>query len=176
MNPNEYFQELKPKILRDEAFMANLRTYASTHRTRLFGNPKVTSLGAGRNNIHFRIGRVGDIWLATRDYLGPTFDVEDRMQHPENYIAAAVRLHNEGKRVPIVCGAVKAENEFGGRYFLLLEDLYHGGTSDFEPAPKNGRVSGKLNGEDVFHDFDTDEPVYPPTKFLEERLMLVLKR
>ncbi|KKP36799.1 MAG: hypothetical protein UR27_C0013G0018 [Candidatus Peregrinibacteria bacterium GW2011_GWA2_33_10] len=69
MDPFEYFQELKPEIKRDEAFMDSLRTYAFTDRLRLFGNDKVTPLGAGRHNIHFRIGKVGDVWLATKEYL-----------------------------------------------------------------------------------------------------------
>ena len=69
MNPFEYFQVLKPQMLRDEALMDSLRAYAFTDRLRVLETGKVTPLGAGRNNIHFRIGKVGDVWLATREYL-----------------------------------------------------------------------------------------------------------
>ncbi|MBT5739709.1 hypothetical protein HOI26_01290 [Candidatus Woesearchaeota archaeon] len=177
MNPNEYFQALKPQMIEDEVFMDALRHFAFTDRVRYaMSSSKSPHLGGGFNNNHFRIGRIGDVWLATREYIGTTFDVEDCMQHPENYIAQVVKHSDRGKRVPIVCGGVKAENDHGGRYFLLLEDLTHGGTSDFEPAPKNGGVSGRLNGEEVFHDFDTDTPFHPPTKYLGKDLLLVLQR
>jgi hypothetical protein len=175
MNPFEYFQELKPEIMKDESFMDILRTYAFTDRLRLIGNNKVTSLGAGRHNIHFRIGKVGDIWLATREYL-EAIELADDLQHCENYIDAVVRAYEEGKRVPFVCGGVRAENGHGGRYFLLLEDLTQGGTADFQPAPKSGGISGILDGEEVFHDFDTDTPFHPPTKYLAEEKLLVLER
>jgi hypothetical protein len=175
MNPFEYFQELKPEMVRDESFMDSLRTYAFTNRLRLFGNDKVTPLGAGRHNIHFRIGRVRDVWLATREYL-EAIDTDDHLLHGENYIDAVVRAHQEGKRVPIVCGGVKAENGRNGRYFLLLEDLTQGGTADFEPAPRSGGISGFLNGEEVFHDFDTETTYYPPRKYMAEEKLLVLER
>ncbi len=175
MNPFEYFQKLKPEMVKDKAFMDSLRTYAFTDRLRLFGNEKVTPLGAGRHNIHFRIGKVGDMWLATREYLG-AIELADHLQHGENYIDAVVLAYEEGKRVPLVCGGVRAENGRGGRYFLLLEDLTQGGTSDFQPAPKSGGISGILNGEEVFHDFDTDSPFHPPTKYLAEEKLLVLEK
>jgi hypothetical protein len=177
MNPFEYFQKLKPEMVQNESFMDSLRTYAFTDRLRLIGNDKVTPLGAGRNNIHFRIGKVGDIWLATREYIGTAVEwPEDPMQHCENYIDTVVRVHKEGKRVPIVCGGVKAENGHGGKYFLVLEDLTQGGTADFQPAPKSGGISGILNGEEVFHDFDTDTPFHPPTRYLAEEKLLVLDK
>ena len=177
MNPFEYFQELKAEMVKDEAFMDSLRTYAFTDRLRLIGNDKVTPLGAGRHNIHFRIGKVGDVWLATKEYIGDCIDYpEDDMQHGENYIDSVVRAYEEGKRVPIICGGVRAENGYGGRYFLLLEDLTQGGTADFQPAPKSGGISGILDGEEVFHDFDTDTPFHPPTKYLAEEKLLVLDR
>ena len=174
MDPFEYFQELKPEIKRDEAFMDSLRTYAFTDRLRLFGNDKVTPLGAGRHNIHFRIGKVGDVWLATKEYL-EAIELADHLQYGENYIDSVVRAYEKGKRVPIVCGGVRAENGGGGRYFLLLEDLTHGGTYDFQPAPRSGGMSGVLNGEEVFHDFDIDTPYHPPTKYLAEDKILVLE-
>lgn len=176
MNPNEYFQALKPSIIGDEAFMDSLRKYAFTDLIRYIEGGKYIHLGGGVNNNHFRIGKMGDVWLATREYTGINLDVEDRMQHPENYITQAVRYSDRGKRVPIICGGVKAENDRGGRYFLLLEDLTDGGTADFQPAPKNGGVSGKLNGVEVFHDFDTDTPFHPPTLYLNEKNILVLRR
>ena len=173
MNPFEYFQELKPKIIRDESFMESLRTYAFTDRLRLLGNNQVTPLGAGKHNIHFRIGKVGDVWLATREYL-EAMELADHLQHAENYIDAVVRAYEEGKRVPRVCGGVKTENGLYRRYFLLLEDLTQGGTADFQPAPKSGGISGILDGEKVFHDFDTDNPFHPSTKYLAEEKLLVL--
>ena len=176
MNPFEYFQELKPTIKQDESFMDSLRTYAFTERLRLIGNDKVTPLGTGIHNTHFRIGNVGNIWLAIREYIGIAVEwPEDSMQHCENYIAAVCRAYEKGKRVPIVCGGVRAENGFGGKYFLLLEDLTHGGTSNFQPAPESGGISGILNGEEVFHDFDTDMPFHPPTKYLAEEKLFVLE-
>ena len=175
MNPFEYFQVLKPQMLQDEIFMNSLRTYAFTDRLRLFGNDKVTPLGAGRHNIHFRIGKVGDVWLATREYL-EAIELADHLRNGENYIDAVVRAYVEGKRVPIVCGGVRAENGYGGRYFLLLEDLTQGGTANFQPAPKSGGISGLLNGVEVFHDFDTDTLDNPPTKYLAEDNLIVLMR
>ena len=175
MDPFEYFQKLKPEIVKDKSFMDSLRTYAFTDRRRLIGNDKVTPLGGGRHNIHFRIGKVGNVWLATREYLEAIEFVDD-LQHGENYIDAVVRAYEEGKRVPIICGGVRAENGHGGRYFLLLEDLTHGGTADFQPAPKSGGISGILNGEEVFYDFDTYNPSQPPTKHLAEEKLLVLRR
>jgi len=175
MDPFEYFQELKPEMVKNESFMDSLRTYAFTDRLRLIGNDKVTPLGAGRHNIHFRIGKVGDVWLATREYL-ESIELADHLQHGENYIDAVVRAYEEGKRVPLVCGGVRAENGRGGKYFLLLEDLTQGGTADFQPAPRSGGISGILNGEEVFHDFDTDGPFHPPTKYLAEEKLFVLER
>jgi len=175
MNPFEHFQELRPQIVKDGAFLDSLRTYAFTDRLRLVGNNKVTPLGSGRYNIHFRIGKIGALWLATREYL-QALGVTDHKQHCENYIEAAIKAHETGKRVPIICGGVKAENEYGGRYFLLLEDLTQGGTADFRPASRSGEVSGTLNGEEVFHDFDTERPFHPPTRYLAEDKLLILNK
>jgi len=173
--PFEHFQRLKPQILKDEIFMDSLRTYAFTDRLKLFGNNKVVPLGAGRNNIHFRIGKIGNIWLASREYLAG-LDREDDLQHCENYIDCVVRTYQQGKRVPIVCGGVKVEVGEDIRYFLLLEDLTQGGTADFQPAPKYGGRSGKLNGVEVFHDFDTEEPFHPPNRYMAEDKLIILRR
>jgi len=175
MNPFEYFQELKPKIMQDETFIDSLRTYAFTDILRLGENDKVTPLGAGGHNIHFRIGKIDGVWLATREYL-KAIERDDHLQHCENYIDAVVRAYEGGKRVPSVCGGVKAkENGYGRRYFLLLEDLTHGGTANFQPAPSGGCISGTLNGEEVFHDFDTEDPYHPPRTYLAEEKLLVLE-
>lgn len=177
MNPFEYFQELKPEMVKNESFMDSLRTYAFTDRLRLIENDKVTPLGAGRNNIHFRIGQVRNVWLATREYIGTVIESpEDPLQHCENYIDAVVRAYEEGKRVPIVCGGVRAEYGCVERYFLVLEDLTQGGTANFQPAPKSGGISGLLNDKIVFHDFDTESPFHPPTKYMAEEKLLVLNR
>lgn len=175
MNPFEYFQALKPQILQDAIFMDNLKTYAYTDTLRVLETGKVQPLGAGRHNIHFRIGNISGIWLATREYL-QAMENADHMQHCENYINAVIKAYDEGKRVPIVCGGVKAEDGYGGRYFLLLEDLTQGGNAKFQPAPRSGGINGLLNGEPVFHDFDTDTPFHPPTRYLAEEKLLVLKR
>ena len=175
MNPFEYFRELKQEILKDESFMDILRTYAFTDRLKLIGDDNVTPLGAGKHNVHFRIGKVGDMWLATREYLG-AIELADHLQHGENYIDAVVRAYEDGKRVPLICGGVRAENGRGGRYFLLLEDLTQGGTADFQPAPTSGGIRGILNGKEVFHDFCTDDPFHPPTRYLAEETLLVLER
>ncbi|MBS3122477.1 hypothetical protein J4434_06365 [Candidatus Woesearchaeota archaeon] len=175
MNPFEYFQKLKPLMMKDEVFMDSLRTYAFTERARLIGNDKVKLLGAGTYNIHYRIGKVGNVWLATREYLSP-IDLADQLQHCENYIDAVVRAYEEEKRVPIVCGGIRAEYKCVRRYFLLLEDLTQGGTANFQPAPKSGGISGLLNSENVFYDFDTEVPFHPPTKYLAEKKLLILNR
>ncbi|MDO8656382.1 MAG: hypothetical protein Q7K45_04030 [Nanoarchaeota archaeon] len=175
MDPFQSFLELKTKIYHHEEFMDSLMTYVFTDRLLLPETQKVTHLGAGRNNIHFRIGKVDTIWLATREYVN-AIEIADHMQHCENYIAAAVRNYQKGKRVPLVCGAVKAISRNRERYFLLLEDLTHGGTADFQPAPRSGGVSGVLHGVNVFYDFDTDEPFHPPLHYLAEDKILTLKR
>ena len=114
MNPNEAFQALKPQILQNEIFINKLRTYASTSDLARYSmTPEARFLGTGRHNTHFRIGRVGDLWLATREYIGTIFDIEDAMQHPENYIDQAVSFSEKNKRVPIVCGGVRFTNNNG---------------------------------------------------------------
>jgi hypothetical protein len=172
MNPFEYFQQLKPLILENQTFMDSLQTYAFTDRLRLIGNAKVTPLGAGRNNIHFRIGKINDLWIASREHIENIFEVEDKMQHCENYIAKAVSYHEEGKRVPLVCGCVKAIEGNHEKYFLLVEDLTDGGIAHFIPAGKSGKMSGRLKGIEVFHDFDTEDPFHPPRHYLAEDKLL----
>ncbi len=176
MNPFEYFQEMRHQIERDTPFMENLRYYAFTDRLRL-DISRVAPLGAGRSNIHFRIGKVGDLWLASREHINEyAFDPEDRLAHNENYIDAVVRAHGGEKRVPIICGGVKAEGEYGLRYFLLLEDLTQGGLGDFQPAPRSGGVVGILNGERVWHDFDTDYPYRPEIRYMRDDKVILLRK
>lgn len=161
MNPLESFQELKPIIERDTKFMETLRYYAFTERLRLDVS-RVIPLGAGRSNIHFRMGKVGDMWLASREYINEcAVFPEDILAHNETYIDEVVRAHEQGLRVPIVCGGVIAKEAGHSRYFLLLEDLTQGGGADFQPAPRSGGVSGKVNGVEVFHDFDTETHNFP---------------
>lgn len=158
MDPFAYFQHLKPAIEAETQTMQNLRTYG-------FGDPyhiqhlkTLDFLGKGRNNMHFRIVKVGDVWLATREDLSDFYWESDRSVC-ECYIRQAVQAHKQGHKVPRLCGSVIAHfsRERGDRYFLLLEDLTRGGTSDFVPAPRSGGVAGTLSGEPIHHDFDTLE-------------------
>ena len=61
MNPFKYFQQMRPQIERDEAIMGNFGLYA-------FSNVKsLVHLGIGKSHTHYRIGKIGDLWIATRE-------------------------------------------------------------------------------------------------------------
>ena len=175
MNPFEYFLELRKKILQDEEFMNNLRTYAFTERAKLIENEKVVFLGAGQDNSHFRIGKIGNIWLASRELNDYQFYCWEEY---ENYITKAVEYHKKEKRVPIVCGGVMKiykEMKEDERYFLLLEDLTNGGASDFQPAPRDGTINGKLKGEDVYYDFNYNDSMMLTKYYLAKENLIILE-
>lgn len=173
MNPFEYFQQMIPQIERDEAIMKNLRLYAFHERQSL------THLGSGIHNTHYRIGKIGDLWFATREYLEllPVSDFQyiQRM-FAEAYINQLVQAHAKGKRVPIICGGVKAESTNLGieKYFLLLEDLTAGGNAKFIPAPPKW-FAGTIDGVVVIHDFD-EEYVDPMSiKYMVDDKMILIR-
>ena len=147
MNPFEYFQQMRSQIESDEIVMRNLREYA-------FGNAiSLPYLKKGTTNTHYRIGRVGSMWLATREAMHFKGQPELQIQLCESYLEALVATQNEGKRVPAIAGGVKSVNKGGKeRFFLLLEDLTQGGSAIFAPGSE-GEVSGFVNGEQVFYDF-----------------------
>ncbi|MBI1935694.1 hypothetical protein HYS31_04600 [Candidatus Woesearchaeota archaeon] len=182
MDPFEYFLDFKPKIELDESFMRNLRVYAFTDPTLLRGYKEISFLDKGTNHYHYRIGKVGNLWLATRqaDDWYPDFQRADC----ESYIDDLVSMHNklvleqqEGKRVPVICGCVKAERQDGlEQYFLLVEDLTAGGTSSFFPGRRRDR-SGMVDGVEVYYDFDVrpnfDSESY---KYAVDGKMIVLRK
>ncbi len=176
MNPFELFQELKPRILEDKVFMENLRLYAFHDRRDLVRQGRegtLPYLGTGTNNTHYRIGNIGDLWLASRAFI-QGLDEKDSIQEYENYIGQAILYYTQGKRVPVVCGPVLARSGKHSKYFLLLEDLTAGGTADFRPARRSGEISGFINDVRVYHDFDDDSLEYLPRNYLAEDKLLIL--
>jgi len=156
MNPFERFESLRPDIEEDEVTMRNLRTYAFTDRVRLIGEGLLECAGTGVCNTHFRIGRIGDLWLTTREYFYCYQDQppDEPREVAEMYIRHLIKAHEEGRRVPILCGGVISRNRRGReRCFLVLEDLTAGGTSDFRPGQR-GDVAGTIDGREVYHDFE----------------------
>ena len=148
MNPFEYFQQMKPQIERDDIIMRNLRSYAFHHGLSL------SKLGEGSANRHFRIGKLRDLWLSTREhYISRPFP-EVQRQFCETYIDTLVLAHESGKRVPKIIGGVKANSTKSGKenYFLLLEDLTAGEHGNFIPADI-GSASGTIDGVEIFYDF-----------------------
>lgn len=184
MNPFERYQEMKPQIERDEAIMRNLKMYAFNE------NSSLVHLGRypDTTNTHYRIGKVGDLWLATREIL--QFAPELQKECCETYID--MLLHQDrllpydgsGGRVSRIVGGVKAiaANRRGAtdtidRYFLLVEDLTAGGTADFLPGIKKDVWFGTVNGKIVFYDFPEYTKSNPePFKYMTEENMIKLER
>jgi len=163
MNPFEYFLDRKLEIEADQGVMKIVRDYAFEDPLRLQLDGLLTAAGdQGEYNSHFRLGRVGDLWLATREFTHPIWGVDAyvRKGFYENYIRQLVEAYDQIRsgeltgRVPLLCEGVIAIDKGGlERSFLILEDLYRGGTSDFVPGPE-GKLSGTLDGEEVMHDFE----------------------
>ncbi len=178
MNAFERFQELKPQICENAAFMENLQLYAFHDMEDLLEQGKDSTLpylGAGTNNTHYRIGRIGDLWFASREFIQGQ-DERDSINEYESYIGQVISYHEQGHRVPVVCGPVLARIGNRARYFLLLEDLTAGGTANFQPARRSGGISGFIDGVEVFHDFDDDSTEYLPKKYLADHNLLVLTK
>lgn len=168
MNPFEYFQQLKPQIESDETIIRNLRLYA-------FGDRKVLyHLGTGTTNTHYRIGKIGDLWLATREFIWGRHDPEMQKIACESYINSIISSHETGIRVPIICGGIKAEsiNPKTERYFLMLEDLTAGGTKEF--IAKRG-LAGLVDGKEVYHDFPEDMLKEEPFEYMIDDKMILLR-
>jgi hypothetical protein len=54
-----------------------------------------------------------------------------------------------------------------------VEDLTAGGTAEFEPNIRG--VSGLLDGRRIDYDFETDQPLYPPTHYLQKENLLIIE-
>ena len=178
MSPFELYQQMKPQIYRDEAVMANLKTYAFNQNTNL------AHLGSGTTNTHYRVGRVGEIWLATREYFHIIGDPEYQKDCCETYIRRLLSNRMQGRDVPRIVGGVRAvaahirnETDTIDRYFLLVEDLTAGGSADFSPGTK-GSWFGKVKGRGlVFYDFPEYTESSPDFfKYMTEEDMIKLER
>ena len=132
--------------------MRNLRLYAFSFTQGL------EFLGAGGTNWHYRIGKIGDVWLATREAWQAIGATEIQREVCEIYIDDLVSESEDGKLVPKIVGAVKAisgdkeSSTYFERYFLLTENLTAGGTADFKPGGRASR-SGTVYGRVVYYDF-----------------------
>ena len=178
MNPFEYFLHLKEQILTTKDLIENIRTYAYTDRLLLINHPTITPLGAGKHNIHFHIGTIENIHLATREYIGIAYDEEDITAEYENYIDQIIKAHEQGKNVPRICGAIKTEiipNYLFPRYFLIIEDITKNKTRTLQPAAP-GETTGTIDGREIYYDFDTLSNNYPPTKYLAPENLLFLNK
>jgi len=158
MNPFELFLHLKSEIEGNEEIMHNLRKYAYTWSGKLrhyapewvFG---LKCLGDGWHHRHFRMGHVSDYWIATREYKNYRWGLRSEVIRVsyENYITELIGWHVRGRRTPLICGGVCAHSNDLKKYFLLIEDLTRGGTSDFTPDYA-GSIGGTLDGKPVLYD------------------------
>lgn len=150
MNPFEYFMALKPRIEHSPDIMSKLELYLHPQRSTLIAEGVLENAGYGLNHRHVRIGKIDDVWLATREfYTG--LDSFDTRYEGEYYIESLVRHHENRDLTAAVCGGVYVRRQ--DRYFLIVEDLTRGGTSDFKPGLK-GKPFGLLDGKKVWHDMD----------------------
>jgi hypothetical protein len=167
MNPFEYFQKLKPEIEADRELMNALKDYAFNETCDL------VHLGYGNTNTCFRLGKINDFWLATRENIRLEDYPEVNRGGVESYIETLLYYFQTNRAVPKICGGVHAKREGIEKYFLLLEDLTDGGNARFSPG-LNGAKSGFKNGIEVFYDFQEDFEV-EEFKYMNEEKMIILK-
>ncbi len=174
MNPFELFQQLKPQIERDDAIIRNLRSYAFDE------NHHLEYAEGGESNVHYRVGRIGELWLVTREFFKSIGNPEEQIQACDTYIDGLLSNHRFGREVPRIVGGVRAVGAIKkgqkelDRYILLLEDLSAGGTAiDFVPGTR-GSWFGKLGGRLIYYDFP--ESVTFHIKYMTEGNMIRIER
>lgn len=174
MDPFEVYQRLKPRILANEHIMGNLALYAFSDPLTLAGG-EVTRLGSGSGNLHFSIGRMGNLWLAVRE--------PDAMMHDDTRVACEEYIDNAVKasgtmRTPVICGGIRIELEDYDqiKYAILLENLQRPG-SEFIPA-ESGDETGLLNGRKVAYDFAQSQyvSVSPPINYMAEDKLICIRK
>ena len=101
------------------------------------GLNNLVCLGQGENNVIYRLGKVGKLWLAIRDQK--IFDFDFGRANAEESIESVVAFYEYGQNVPAVVGRAKVNSNHPPYYFLIVEDLTRGGTSDFKPGSKEDR-------------------------------------
>jgi len=149
------FLRYKAKIEGSNEIIGMLRGYVS-------GEEELDWIGAGFQNVHYRLGRLeSGLWLATRE-VGPAITKEGELQriYSEDYLAKVLYSTVSGRPSLEVCLGVRVHRGgewFDDNYFLIVEDLQRGGEADFIPA-RSGRSSGFVDGMEVWYDFEWDLP------------------
>jgi hypothetical protein len=152
MNPFDYFQKLRSEREDDNSFMEKLREFAFGDKVLMVAEQKLDFRGGGKHTKTYRIGMVGDLWIAAREFNYIGQDEEELRLQCESYIHYAVREHGIGNKVPAFCGGLVAKNGYT-EYFVLVEDLTNGGKFEIQSVG-SGEKYGIVNGEKVYFDFD----------------------